>query len=149
MRGCGVFLRQSLSPSVVPRHYTLVIPEPQSRDGRLWAPAKAAAASTKLCAIFCSQGLSELQPVLLQSGLRLVLMSCIIADLSLSRRPASVKIAMCSLQAKPKSYQLPQSDHVIHNLLPDYAGGPQACWLDRGEMTWNFTKQPPLIHVEL
>lgn len=58
---------------------------------------------------------------------RTVFMSCVIADLSLSRRPASVKIGMCSLQARPKSHQLPQSDRVSHNPLPDKAGGPQAC----------------------
>lgn len=58
---------------------------------------------------------------------RTVFMSCVIADLSLSRRPASVKIAMCSLQARPKSHQLPQSDRVSHNPLPDSAEGPQAC----------------------
>lgn len=50
---------------------------------------------------------------------RTVFMSCVIADLSLSRRPASVKIGMCSLQARPKSHQLPQSDRVSHNPLPD------------------------------
>lgn len=44
-----------------------------------------------------------------------VFMSCVIADLSLSRRPASVKIAVCSLQARPKSHQLPQTDRVSHN----------------------------------
>lgn len=58
---------------------------------------------------------------------RTVFMSCVIADLSLSRRPASVKIAMRSLQARPKSHQLLQSDRVSHNPLPDKAGGPQAC----------------------
>ena len=39
---------------------------------------------------------------------RTVFMSCVIADLSLSRRPVSVKIAVHSLQARPKSHQLPQ-----------------------------------------
>ncbi len=57
-----MFLRQPISPSVVPRRYALVIPLPQSRDGRLWAPAKASAASTKLCSVFRSQGPLELQP---------------------------------------------------------------------------------------
>jgi len=38
---------------------------------------------------------------------RTVFMSCVIADLSLSRRPVSVKIVVCSLQARPKSHQLP------------------------------------------
>ncbi|KAI9517321.1 hypothetical protein NQZ68_004538 [Dissostichus eleginoides] len=50
---------------------------------------------------------------------RTVFTSCVIADLSLSRRPASVKIAMCSLQARLKSHQLLQSGRVSHNPLPD------------------------------
>lgn len=57
-----MFLRQPISPSVVPWRYARVIPLPQSRDGRLWAPAKASAASTKLRSVFRSQGPSQLQP---------------------------------------------------------------------------------------
>lgn len=118
-----IFLRQPIFPSVVPQLYALVIPLPQSRDGRLWAPAKASVASTKLHGVFRSQGPFG-APAWPQ---RTVFMSCVIADLSLSRRPASVKIAACSLQARPKSHQLPQSDRVSHNPLPDEAGGPRAC----------------------
>lgn len=65
---------------------------------------------------------------------RTMFMSCVIADLSLSRRPASVKIGLCSLQARLKSHHLPPSDHVSHNPLPDEADGPQAFWLDKGEI---------------
>ncbi|CAB1446226.1 unnamed protein product [Pleuronectes platessa] len=57
---------------------------------------------------------------------RTVFMSCVIVDLSLSRRPASVKIAARSLRARPKSHHLPQWNRVSHNPLPDEAGGPQA-----------------------
>lgn len=55
-----------------------------------------------------------------------VFMSCIIADLSLSRRPASVKIGSCSLQARPEPHHLQQSDHISHHPLPNGARGPQA-----------------------
>ena len=57
---------------------------------------------------------------------RTVFMSCVIVDLSPSRRPASVKIAARSLRARPKSHHLPRSNRVSHNPLPDEAGGPQA-----------------------
>lgn len=57
-----MFLRQPISLIVVPRRCTLVIPLPQSRDGRLWASAKASVASTKLCSVFHSQGPLELHP---------------------------------------------------------------------------------------
>lgn len=55
-----------------------------------------------------------------------VFMSCVIADLSLSRRPASVKIGSCSLRARPEPHHLQQSDHISHHPLPDRARGPQA-----------------------
>lgn len=55
-----------------------------------------------------------------------VFMSCVIADLSLSRRPASVKIGLCSLWARPEPHHLQQSDHISHHPLPDGARGPQA-----------------------
>lgn len=47
---------------------------------------------------------------------RPVFMSCVIADLSLSRRPASVRISSRSLRARSKSHhRLPQSHRVSHN----------------------------------
>lgn len=57
-----------------------------------------------------------------------VFMSCVIADLSLSRRPASVKIGSCSLRARPEPHHLQQSDHISHHPLPDGVRGPQARW---------------------
>ncbi|TNN84095.1 hypothetical protein EYF80_005701 [Liparis tanakae] len=84
----------------VPRRYARVIALPQSRDGRLWASAKASAASTKLCSVFRSQGPSELQ-----SGLS----------------------APCLCPQGLNHINSPQSDHASHNPLPDEAGGPKAC----------------------
>lgn len=49
---------------------------------------------------------------------RTVFMSCVIADLSLSRRPASVRMSSRSPRARSKSHHLPQSDHVSHNPPP-------------------------------
>lgn len=55
-----------------------------------------------------------------------VFMSCVIADLSLSRRPASVEVGSCSLQARSEPHHLQQSEHISHHPLPDGARRPRA-----------------------
>lgn len=105
-----VFPRQPISHSIALLCYAQVIPLPQSRNGR---------ACQGLCGLHRAVPRGPLSSSLSCSRLAAAhhFMSCVIADLSLNRRPASVKIAVCSLQARPKSHQLLQSDRVSHNPL--------------------------------